>query len=99
MKALWRCLLNNLDCQIENVLTVIIACCVLHSICQLNKNDYVDNDGIFEAVIRQEPNARRRRRNNRAPVNAINTREAIYEQAVYEQLLVLHHDKVKSLQH
>ena len=52
LKAQWRCLLNNLDCQIENVSTVIIACCVLHNICQLIKDDYIDNDGILEAVIR-----------------------------------------------
>ena len=78
LKARWRCLLNNLDCQIENVSTVIIASCVLHNICQLNKDDYTDNDGILEAVIRQERKARRRRRNdNCAPVNAIYPREAI----------------------
>ena len=77
LKARWQCLLNNLDCQIENFPTVIIACCVLHSIYQLNKDDYIDNSGIFKAVIRQEQNARRRRNHNRAPVKAINTREAI----------------------
>ena len=78
LKARWRYLQNNLDCQIENVSTVIIAYCVLHNICQLNKDDYIDNDGMLEAVIRQERNARRRRRNsNHAPVNAINSREAI----------------------
>ena len=71
-------LLNNLDCQIQNVSTVIVACCALQNICQLNKYHHIDNDGILEAVIRQERHARRRRRNhNRAPVNAINTREAI----------------------
>ena len=69
--------MNNLDCQIENVSTVIIACCVLHNICHLNKGNYIDNDDILEADLRQERNARRRRNHNRAPVNAINTREAI----------------------
>ena len=49
-----RCLLNNLDCQIENVSTVIIACCLLRDICQLNKEDYTDSNGILEGVIRQE---------------------------------------------
>ena len=77
LKARWRCLLNNLDCQIENVSTVIIACCVLRNICQLNKGNYIDNDGILEADIRQERDTRRRKNHNRAPVNAINTREAI----------------------
>ena len=69
---------NNLDCQIENVSTVIIAGCVLHNIYQLNKDDYIDKDGILEAVIRQEWNATRGRRNsNRVPVDAINSKEAI----------------------
>ena len=77
LKAQWQCLLNNLDCQIENVSTVIIACCVLRNICQLNKGNYIDNDGMLEADIRQERNTRRRKNHNRAPVNAINTREAI----------------------
>ena len=65
LKARWRCFLNNLDSQIENISTVIIV-------------DYIYNKGILEAVMRQERNARRRRRNhNHAPVNAINTRKAI----------------------
>ena len=53
------------------------ACCVLHNICQLKKDDYIENDDILEAVLRQEQNGRRRRNDNRAPVNAINTGEAI----------------------
>ena len=78
LKARWRYLQNNLDCQIENVSTVIIAGCVLHNICQLNKDDHIDKDGILEAVIRQEWNATRRRRNsNRVPVDAVNSKEAI----------------------
>ena len=65
LKARWRCFLNNLDSQIENISKVIIV-------------DYIYNNGILEAVIRQERNARRRRRNhNHATVNAINTRKAI----------------------
>ena len=49
----------------------------LYNICHLNEDDYIDNDGILETVIRQEQNARRRRNHNRAPVNAINKKEAI----------------------
>ena len=73
---------NSLDFRVENVSKVIIVVlysynCALHIICQLSKDDYMDDDGIFEAGIRQEWNPRMRRRNyNRAPATAINTREA-----------------------
>ena len=59
LKARSRCLLNNLDLRLENVSKVIIVVlysynCALHIICQLSKDDYMDDDGIFEAGIRQE---------------------------------------------
>ena len=34
LKARWRCLLKRLDNHIENNSAVIIACCVLHNVCQ-----------------------------------------------------------------
>ena len=42
LKARWRCLLKRLDNRIENVSAVVIACRVLHNICQTNKDDYLD---------------------------------------------------------
>ena len=62
LKACWRCLLKRLDNQIENVSSVVITCCVLHNICQMNKDEYIDDDGILEDVLRQEWEARQRRR-------------------------------------
>ena len=59
LKARSRCLLNNLDLRLENVSKVIIVVlysynCVLLIICQLNKDNYMDDDGIFQAGIRLE---------------------------------------------
>ena len=40
---------KNLDNHIENVSAVAIACCVLHNIRRMNKDDYLDQDGMLEA--------------------------------------------------
>ena len=64
LKARWRCLLKRLDNQIEIVSSVAIRCCVLHNICQMNKDEYIDDDGILEEVLRQEWEAGQRRRQN-----------------------------------
>ena len=39
LKARSRCLLKRLDNRIENVSAAVIACCVLHNICQINRGD------------------------------------------------------------
>ena len=64
LKARWRCLLKRLYNQIEIVSSVAIRCCVLHDICQMNKDEYIDDDGILEEVLRQEWEAGQRRRQN-----------------------------------
>ena len=64
LKACWRCLLKRLDNQIENVSTVIITCCTIHNICQINNDNYVDRDGVLEQILRQERASRQRRRQN-----------------------------------
>ena len=60
----WRCLLKRLDNCIENVSAVVIACCVLHNICQMNRDDYLDQDGMLEAILAHERERRDRRRQN-----------------------------------
>ena len=57
-------MLKRLDNQIENVSSVVITCCVLHNICQMNKDEYINDDGILEEVLRQKREARQRRRQN-----------------------------------
>ena len=47
LKARWRCLLKRIDTQIANVPDQIIACSVLHNICQENGEQYIDMDGVL----------------------------------------------------
>ena len=41
---------------------VVIACCVLHNICQISKDEYPDDDTVLRDILRQERQARQRRR-------------------------------------
>ena len=61
LKARWRCLLKTLDNRIENVSAFVIACYVLYNICQMNKDDYVGEDGILEAILALERERQDRR--------------------------------------
>ena len=61
LKARWRCLLKTLDNRIENVLAFVIAGCVLYNICQMNKDDYVGQDGMLEAILAHERERQDRR--------------------------------------
>ena len=61
LKARWRCLLNCLDHNIENLPDVIISCCVLHNICQMKGNSYIDNDDILEHTLQRERERTQRR--------------------------------------
>ena len=54
LKVRWRCLLKRLDNRIENVSAVVIACCVLHNICQMNRGYYLDQDEMLEAILAHE---------------------------------------------
>ena len=54
LKARWRCLLKRLDDQIENISEVIIPCFALNNFCQLENEEFIDQDGILEDLIRQE---------------------------------------------
>ena len=61
LKARWRCLLKRLDDQIENISEVIIPCFALNNFCQLENEEFIDQDGILDDLIRQERVARNRR--------------------------------------
>ena len=54
LKARWRCLLKRLDNQIENISEAIISCFALHNFFQLENGEFIDQDGIFDDLIRQE---------------------------------------------
>ena len=54
LKARWRCLLKCLDNRIKNVTAVIMICCILHNICQMRKDEYIDKDGMLDEILRKE---------------------------------------------
>lgn len=62
LKTRWRCLLKKLEQHIENVSNVILACCVLHNICQ-NQEETLDaaDFNFLNRVIQNERRARNRR--------------------------------------
>ena len=62
LKARWRILLKRLDATIENVSDVIITCVVLHNFCQFENDEFSDDDGILDELIRRERRAKNMRR-------------------------------------
>ena len=72
LKSHSRYLLKRLDNRAENILYMIITCCLLHNICQINSDFYIDDDDIVEIVIAQEQRTRRRRARNRKVCNDSN---------------------------
>ena len=53
--------MKTLDNRIEYVSAFVIACCVLYNICQMNKDDYVGQDGMLEAILAHERERQDRR--------------------------------------
>ena len=64
LKARWRCLLKRLNNNFNFVPLIIIACCVLHNICQNHNDIYVDEDEILDAIIQRERQIRQMRLQN-----------------------------------
>ena len=73
LKARWCCLLERLDHEIENISKEITACFILHNICQMSRDECVDNDGLLENIIQQEKEARLRRRQNHMAILRLTT--------------------------
>jgi hypothetical protein len=50
LKGRWRCLLKTNDSNLTNIKLQVIACCILHNICQDIQDEYLhdwdDNDGL-----------------------------------------------------
>ena len=74
LKARWRYLLKCLDNRIKNVTAVIMTCCILHNICQMRKDEYIDKDGMLDEILRKE---RARRRNRRQKHDAHPAAESV----------------------
>ena len=62
LKARWRYLLNCIDHNIENLSDVIKSCCVLHNICQMIGDSYIDNYDVLEHTLQRERERRIQRR-------------------------------------
>ena len=77
LKARWRFLLNCLDHNIENLLDVIISCCVLHNICQMKGDSYIDNDDVLEHTLQRERERRTQRREEREFYASVSTLQDI----------------------
>ena len=43
LKARWRRLMKQNDMEVEHVPQVVAACCILHNICEMHGNHFVDN--------------------------------------------------------
>ena len=61
VRDLLKSLLKRLANQIENISEVIISCFALHNFSQLEKEEFIDQDGILDDLMRQERVVRNRR--------------------------------------
>ena len=61
LKARWRCLLNCLDHNIENLSDIIISCSVLPNIFQMKGDSYIVNDDVLEHTLQRERERTQRR--------------------------------------
>jgi hypothetical protein len=53
LKGRWRCLLKRNDTATADVPNMITACCVLHNICEVHKDEFSDSwlEGISEVQV------------------------------------------------
>ena len=61
LKARWRCLLKRLDNQTENISEVLFHVLLHITFGQLENEEFIDQDGILDDLIKQERVARNRR--------------------------------------
>ena len=59
LKGRFRILLKRMDIGLEYSVKTIIICCVLHNICQLRGDFYIDDDNVLDQVLRNERLMRR----------------------------------------
>ena len=87
LKARWRCLLNCLDHNIENLSDVIISCCVLHNICQMKGDSCIDPDDVLEHTLQRERERKTQRREEREFHASANTLWDILTEYVHAVIL------------
>ena len=42
LKARWQCLMKRLEVKPDNVAMIIMACCVLHNVCEIHGEEFDD---------------------------------------------------------
>lgn len=55
LKGRWKCLAKRLDIATASVSDVVLACCVLHNICEIHKEDFLPEWTIAEDQRWQVP--------------------------------------------
>ncbi|XP_076837450.1 uncharacterized protein LOC143482801 [Brachyhypopomus gauderio] len=53
LKARWQCLLKRNDCHMDVVPTMILACCVLHNVCEVHGDTFMEE---WVDAVKQEEN-------------------------------------------
>ena len=80
LKCRWRILMKRLDNNLPNIPKTIMACAVLHNICQIRGDEFIDDQEVLNAVMNQEREARRvRQMDNDYCANADIFREHLTE--------------------
>ena len=74
LKGCWRCLLKRNDAATEDVPTIISACCVLHSICEVHKEQF---DETWMEELASGVNASSPTQNTSTNTNAESIRTAL----------------------
>ena len=71
LKCRWRILLE-VGCSYRKCFNVVIACVVLHNFCQFMNDQYEDEDGLLNKLIRKEREASRLRQHGNTFTAAAN---------------------------
>ena len=74
LKGRWRCLLKRNDAATEDVPTIISACCVLHNICEVHKEQF---DETWMEELASGVNASSPTQNTSTNTNAESIRTAL----------------------
>ncbi|KAI1898755.1 hypothetical protein AGOR_G00075640 [Albula goreensis] len=51
LKGRWRCLLKRNDCDLELVKDMVETCCVLHNLCELNREEFSTDWNVHEHQV------------------------------------------------
>ena len=54
LKARWRCLLKRNDTATDDVPVLVMACCVLHNMCEVHKEQF-DSAWLEDVAVESDP--------------------------------------------